>query len=340
VCRSGQQFLHREGLDEVVVRPRVEPLHAVRDGVPGGEQQDGNEGAGAPPALHGHEPVAAGEPPVENDEIVPVFREVQVGLGATPRLVDGVPQGAESTCEGQPKFTCVVDEEDPHDAGAKSQLEEWFPGREVYIIETLESWYAGGGVHCHTNDQPALVPWTRNGSGSAHASTLQLPPRGWGSKRLLVFEAACTSRRQVRRRVGDPRAFTRGDVSGASACAASSHTLATGTLSTWWRRRMAARSSGLNERRGLRGMDSPGCRSSHGGDGSPVTTGSAHDRLRLAAELIDSVEGPEDPDWTAAWSAEVERRSADADARAARGEPRGTPWEDVRARVLARLGRA
>jgi hypothetical protein len=56
--------------------------------------------------------------------------------------------------------------------------------------------------------------------------------------------------------------------------------------------------------------------------------------------LIDSVEGPEDPDWTAAWSAEVERRSADADARAARGEPRGTPWEDVRARVLARLGRA
>lgn len=26
------------------------------------------------------------------------------------------------------------------------------------------------------------------------------------------------------------------------------------------------------------------------------------DRLRLAAELIDSVEGPEDPEWTAAWS--------------------------------------
>jgi hypothetical protein len=22
----------------------------------------------------------------------------------------------------------------------------------------LESWIAGGGVHCHTNDQPMLVP--------------------------------------------------------------------------------------------------------------------------------------------------------------------------------------
>jgi putative addiction module component (TIGR02574 family) len=64
------------------------------------------------------------------------------------------------------------------------------------------------------------------------------------------------------------------------------------------------------------------------------------DRLRLAAELIDSVEGAENPEWSAAWSAEIQRRTADADARAARGEPRGVLWEDVRARVLARLGRA
>lgn len=41
------------------------------------------------------------------------------------------------------------------DAHAKSQLEAWFPGRTVSVIEMLESWYAGGGVHCHTNDQPA-----------------------------------------------------------------------------------------------------------------------------------------------------------------------------------------
>jgi agmatine deiminase len=41
------------------------------------------------------------------------------------------------------------------DDAAKAQLEEWFPDREVTIVETLASWYAGGGVHCHTNDQPA-----------------------------------------------------------------------------------------------------------------------------------------------------------------------------------------
>jgi agmatine deiminase len=41
------------------------------------------------------------------------------------------------------------------DDAAKAQLEAWFPGRDVYVIEMLESWIAGGGVHCHTNDQPA-----------------------------------------------------------------------------------------------------------------------------------------------------------------------------------------
>jgi agmatine deiminase len=53
-------------------------------------------------------------------------------------------------------FVATVGFDNPAtDDAAKAQLEEWFPGREVYIIETLESWYAGGGVHCHTNDQPA-----------------------------------------------------------------------------------------------------------------------------------------------------------------------------------------
>ena len=40
------------------------------------------------------------------------------------------------------------------DAAAQAQLEDWFPGRTVYVIEMLESWYNGGGAHCHTNDMP------------------------------------------------------------------------------------------------------------------------------------------------------------------------------------------
>jgi agmatine deiminase len=49
------------------------------------------------------------------------------------------------------------------DNAAKAKLEEWFPNRQVYVIEMLDSWIAGGGVHCHTNDQPA-------------ASTIGTPP--------------------------------------------------------------------------------------------------------------------------------------------------------------------
>jgi agmatine deiminase len=42
------------------------------------------------------------------------------------------------------------------DAAAKQRIEGYFPGRDVFIVEMLESWYDGGGVHCHTNDQPAV----------------------------------------------------------------------------------------------------------------------------------------------------------------------------------------
>ena len=45
--------------------------------------------------------------------------------------------------------------DDKLDEAAKSRIESYFPGRDVYVIEMLESWYAGGGVHCHTNDQPS-----------------------------------------------------------------------------------------------------------------------------------------------------------------------------------------
>ena len=42
------------------------------------------------------------------------------------------------------------------DIMAKSRIESYFPDRDVYLIEMLSSWSAGGGVHCHTNDQPAF----------------------------------------------------------------------------------------------------------------------------------------------------------------------------------------
>jgi putative addiction module component (TIGR02574 family) len=59
------------------------------------------------------------------------------------------------------------------------------------------------------------------------------------------------------------------------------------------------------------------------------------DRLAVAAELIDSVEGHEDPEWVAAWSEELDRRAAEAD----RTGDHGRPWDQVRSELLGRLSR-
>jgi len=42
------------------------------------------------------------------------------------------------------------------DNAAKATVESYFPGRDVMVIETLDLWYSGGGVHCVTNDQPMM----------------------------------------------------------------------------------------------------------------------------------------------------------------------------------------
>ena len=41
------------------------------------------------------------------------------------------------------------------DNRAKVRLKRYFPDRDIYVLPMLKSWAAGGGVHCHTNDQPA-----------------------------------------------------------------------------------------------------------------------------------------------------------------------------------------
>ena len=40
------------------------------------------------------------------------------------------------------------------DLRAKARLQVYFPDRDIYVVPMLRSWAAGGGVHCHTNDQP------------------------------------------------------------------------------------------------------------------------------------------------------------------------------------------
>ena len=42
------------------------------------------------------------------------------------------------------------------DNAAKAAIESYFPNRDVHMITAPIIWYYGGGVHCVTNDQPAL----------------------------------------------------------------------------------------------------------------------------------------------------------------------------------------
>ena len=62
---------------------------------------------------------------------------------------------------------------------------------------------------------------------------------------------------------------------------------------------------------------------------------SEQERLELATELLESVEGAPDPEWERAWIAEIDRRVAAA--KAAGTKP--LEWSDVRARLLARFAR-
>lgn len=54
------------------------------------------------------------------------------------------------------------------------------------------------------------------------------------------------------------------------------------------------------------------------------------ERLALASEPIDSVEGSADSEWEQAWLDELARRRA-------RGTENAKPWSEVRARILRKL---
>lgn len=58
-------------------------------------------------------------------------------------------------------------------------------------------------------------------------------------------------------------------------------------------------------------------------------------RLALAAKLLDSIEEPEDAEWMSAWAKELDERLKLVES----GEDPGQPWEAVKARAIAGLGR-
>ena len=59
-----------------------------------------------------------------------------------------------------------------------------------------------------------------------------------------------------------------------------------------------------------------------------------HERAELALSLIESLDGPADPDVEEAWAQEIERRVRQIE----RGEAELVPAEEVFARIRRRLG--
>jgi putative addiction module component (TIGR02574 family) len=57
------------------------------------------------------------------------------------------------------------------------------------------------------------------------------------------------------------------------------------------------------------------------------------ERLEIANDLLESVEGAGDPEWEAAWETEIEARLD----RYRQGVDKAIPWSEVRAQIEKRL---
>ena len=58
------------------------------------------------------------------------------------------------------------------------------------------------------------------------------------------------------------------------------------------------------------------------------------ERVALATELLDSVEVPDDAEWTAAWREELSRRLEAFE----HGTSKSVPWDELRAELRERYG--
>lgn len=63
---------------------------------------------------------------------------------------------------------------------------------------------------------------------------------------------------------------------------------------------------------------------------------SSKDRARLASQLIESLDGEQDPDVDAAWDAEIKRRMEEVNS----GKAKLIPWEKVRAELRQLVGKS
>ena len=116
-AQPGQQLLHGERLDEIVVGPRVEAGNTVVHGISSGEHQDG--GRTTPRAeLRAHgDAVEFGEHDVEYDGVVLESAAQPHGLRAGVGLINRVPRLLQSPAEVGRDLAFVLHKQYAHATG-------------------------------------------------------------------------------------------------------------------------------------------------------------------------------------------------------------------------------
>ena len=116
------ELLERERLDQVVVGAGVEALHAVRDGVAGGEHQHRRAVAGRPQAPADLEPVGLGHQDVEDDRVRRLVGERVERLAAVGGELHAVAVHPQRAIERVADGGLVVDHEDSHTGNPQGKL--------------------------------------------------------------------------------------------------------------------------------------------------------------------------------------------------------------------------
>src|SRR5438105_7368429 len=105
------QLLVGEGLDQVVVGSAVEPLHARRGGIAGGQHQDRDIAFGTQPAAD-LDAIEAGHHPVQDHQVGRLLARLAQALGAVAGGVDVVALVDQRAAEGGGDPGVVVDNQD------------------------------------------------------------------------------------------------------------------------------------------------------------------------------------------------------------------------------------
>ena len=108
------QLLERERLHEVVVGARVEPRHAVADGVARGQHQHGRVVVGGAEPAADLQPVEVRHQHVQHHGVGRVKRQAVERLGAVGRELDVVALQPEGPLERRADGRLVVDDENTH----------------------------------------------------------------------------------------------------------------------------------------------------------------------------------------------------------------------------------